>query len=284
MTCLVLHSYSKKYKLLQTYKQKIHMVHNDKKPNDLNSPIINIKNVKKIYNPNTPKSYLALDNISLEIKAGEIFALLGPNGAGKTTLIESICGLVKLSSGEITVNNLDINKDYKAVRKLIGLVPQELYLNPFTTVDYIMRYTPGYFGLKYDPVWTEKILKEFSLWEKRHSKTRQLSGGMKRRLLIARALSSKPKIIFLDEPTAGVDIELRQQLIDFVQKLKNKGLTVILTTHYLEEAEKLADRIGFIKDGKVVTIVKRTDLLKDKNSLEDMYISLVGQNNYEKST
>ena len=260
------------------------MIHNDKKPSGLDSPIINIKNVKKIYNPNTPKSYLALNNISLKIKTGEIFALLGPNGAGKTTLIESICGLVKLSAGEITVNNLDINKDYKAVRKLIGLVPQELYLNPFTTVDYIMRYTPGYFGLKYDPVWTEKILKEFSLWEKRHSKTRQLSGGMKRRLLIARALSSKPKIIFLDEPTAGVDIELRQQLIDFVQKLKNKGLTVILTTHYLEEAEKLADRIGFIKDGKVVTIVKRTDLLKDKNSLEDMYISLVGQNNYEKST
>jgi ABC-2 type transport system ATP-binding protein len=217
--------------------------------------------------------------VTLDVKKGEIFALLGPNGAGKTTLIESICGLVEPSEGSISVGGHDIVTEYKQARALIGLVPQEITLEPFATVMDVMQYTRGYFGKASDDALTESILKRLSLWEKRASNLRQLSGGMKRRVLIARALISEPMVLFLDEPTAGVDVELRRELMDFVQELKESGITIILTTHYLEEAERLADRVGLINNGVLEFVKTKDELLAEHNgkSLEDIYIKLVGK-------
>jgi len=237
--------------------------------------IIEVKNISKTY----ASGHKALKSIDLSIKKGEIFALLGPNGAGKTTLIESVCGLVEPSKGDISVGGYDIKKEYKKARALIGLVPQELNLEAFTTVHDTLRYTRGYFGLPQDEVLVEKVLKRLSLWEKQGSNLRTLSGGMKRRVLIARALISEPKVLFLDEPTAGVDVELRRELMDFVQELKEEGMTIILTTHYLEEAERLADRVGLIQDGVLQFVKTKDDLLAEHGgkSLEDVYMLLMAK-------
>ena len=242
--------------------------------------MIEIRNLTKVY----PNGHEALKDIKLTIKKGEIFALLGPNGAGKTTLIESICGLVEPSEGSISVSGYDIKTEYKHARALIGLVPQELTLEAFATVQDTLRYTRGYFGLSQDKEFIEKILKRLSLWDKRESNLRSLSGGMKRRVLIARALISEPKVLFLDEPTAGVDVELRRELMDFVQELKEEGMTIILTTHYLEEAERLADRVGLISNGMLEFVKSKDDLLAeyDNKSLEDVYMLLMAKSKNNK--
>ena len=234
---------------------------------------IEIKNLTKVY----VDGHKALSGVNLTIKRGEIFALLGPNGAGKTTLIESVCGLVEPSSGSIIVGGFDIKNDYKQARSLVGLVPQELNLEAFATVCDTLRYTRGYFNLPQDDTLVEKILKRLSLWEKKDINLRDLSGGMKRRVLIARALISEPKILFLDEPTAGVDVKLRRELMDFVQELKDEGMTIILTTHYLEEAERLADRVGLIQDSILRFVKNKDELLQEYSgqSLEDIYMKLV---------
>jgi ABC-2 type transport system ATP-binding protein len=198
----------------------------------------------------------------LNIKKGEIFAMLGPNGAGKTTLISIICGIVTPSSGKVTVDNFDIIDDYRETRARIGIVPQELTLEQFETVFNNVSYSRGLYGKKPDPDHIEKILKQLSLWDKKNLILRQLSGGMKRRVLIAKALSHEPDILFLDEPTAGVDVELRQEMWKVVESLRDTGVTIILTTHYIEEAEAIADRIGVINQGEIIVIEKTEELLK----------------------
>ena len=203
----------------------------------MSSNQINIKNLSKIYD----NGFEALKNINLNIKKGEIFAMLGPNGAGKTTLISIICGIVRPSSGNVSVDNFDIVKDYRETRSKIGLVPQELTLEQFETVFNNVSYSRGLYGKKPDPKHIEKVLKDLSLWDKKDLRLRQLSGGMKRRVLIAKALSHEPTILFLDEPTAGVDVELRQDMWKVVESLRKTGVTIILTTHYIEEAEAIAD-------------------------------------------
>jgi ABC-2 type transport system ATP-binding protein len=219
---------------------------------------ISIKNLSKIYK----NGFEALKKINLNIKKGEIFAMLGPNGAGKTTLISIICGIVTPSSGTVTVDDFDIIDDYRETRSRIGLVPQELTLEQFETVFNNVSYSRGLYGKKPDPQHIEKILKQLSLWDKKDQRLRQLSGGMKRRVLIAKALSHEPSILFLDEPTAGVDVELRQDMWKIVEELRQTGVTIILTTHYIEEAEAIADRVGVINQGEIIVVEETKELLK----------------------
>ena len=220
--------------------------------------ILNIKNVTKTYK----NSLKALEDVNLDIKSGEIFALLGPNGAGKSTLINAVCGIVNFDKGSIKVNDLDIIKNYRETRKIVGIVPQELYLESFETVWNNVNYSRGLFGKSKNHVYIEKILKDLSLWDKKDSKIKELSGGMKRRVLIAKALSHEPKILFLDEPTASVDVELRKDMWDVVKKLNKNGVTIILTTHYIEEAEELSDRVAIINDGKIILVEEKNSLIK----------------------
>ena len=218
--------------------------------------IVEIQNVRKAY----ADGFEALKGVSLDIEEGEILALLGPNGAGKTTLISTVCGITKPTSGSISVGGHDVEADYRAARQLIGLVPQEINLEPFEFVINTVRFSRGLFGLKRDDAKIEEILRALSLWDKRNSRNSELSGGMKRRVLIARALAHEPRILFLDEPTAGVDVELRKDMWTLVEKLRQDGVTIILTTHYIEEAEAIADRIGVIAHGDIL-------LVEDKNAL-----------------
>ena len=219
---------------------------------------IAIKGLSKVYD----NGFNALKNINLNIKKGEIFAMLGPNGAGKTTLINIICGIVKLTSGEVKVEEFDIIKDYRETRSRIGLVPQELTLEAFETVFNNVSYSRGLYGKKPNSSYIEKVLKQLSLWDKKDTGLRQLSGGMKRRVLIAKALSHEPSILFLDEPTAGVDVELRQEMWKVVKSLRETGVTIILTTHYIEEAEAIADRVGVINQGEIIIVEQKKELLK----------------------
>ena len=220
--------------------------------------LININNLSKIYD----NGFQALKDINLNIKKGEIFAMLGPNGAGKTTLINIICGIVRPSTGKVSVEEFDIIKDYRETRSRIGLVPQELTLEAFETVFNNVSYSRGLYGKKPNPSHIEKVLKQLSLWDKKDLGLRQLSGGMKRRVLIAKALSHEPSILFLDEPTAGVDVELRKEMWKVVNSLRETGVTIILTTHYIEEAEAIADRIGVINQGELIIVEQKKELLK----------------------
>ena len=222
------------------------------------SEILQISKVSKIYK----NKFQALDNLTLSINEGEIFALLGPNGAGKSTLINTICGILNFDNGDITVNNFDIKKQYRQARSLIGIVPQELNLEAFETVWDNVNYSRGLYGKPSNHLYIEKLLKELSLWEKKDNKLRELSGGMKRRVLIAKALSHEPKILFLDEPTASVDVELRKDMWEVVKRLKKNGVTIILTTHYIEEAEEIADRVGIINNGKIILVDEKENLIK----------------------
>jgi ABC-2 type transport system ATP-binding protein len=206
--------------------------------------------------------FKALDGVDLTIKRGEIFALLGPNGAGKTTLISIVCGIVNATAGTVTADGHDIGRDYRAARRAIGLVPQEIAVDPFEKVMNTVRFSRGLFGKAPSAAHLESVLRDLSLWEKRDSKIMTLSGGMKRRLMIAKALAHEPKILFLDEPTAGVDVELRRNMWELVRKLRAGGTTIILTTHYIEEAEEMADRIGVINKGKLVLVDEKTALLR----------------------
>ena len=220
-------------------------------------PIISVENLSKTY----ASGYEALKSVNLEIRKGEIFALLGPNGAGKTTLINIVCGIVTPSSGKVLVGGHDILSDYRATRSMIGLVPQELTTDAFETVWATVSFSRGLFGKRDDPAHIEKVLKQLSLWDRRHSKIMTLSGGMKRRVLIAKALSHEPQVLFLDEPTAGVDVELRQDMWQVVRDLRASGVTIILTTHYIEEAEDMADRIGVISKGEIILIENKAELM-----------------------
>ena len=219
--------------------------------------MISVKNLNKIY----PDNFYALSNISLDIKQGEVFALLGPNGAGKTTLISSVCGLTKQTSGEIKVSNFDTIKDYKKTRSLIGLVPQEFPLENYESVLNTVNFSRGLFGKKPDENHVKKVLQSLKLWDKKDSPIITLSGGMKRRVLIAKALSHNPKILFLDEPTSGVDIQLRKEMWEMILKLKRSGVTVILTTHYIKEAETIADRIGILNKGELILVENKKNLI-----------------------
>ena len=219
---------------------------------------ISINNLSKVYD----NGFEALKNINLDIKKGEIFAMLGPKGAGKTTLISVICGIVKPSVGKVLVDNFDIISDYRETRSKIGLVPQELTLETFETVFNNVSYSRGLYGKKPDPDHIKKILLQLSLWDKKDLRLQQLSGGMKRRVLIAKALSHEPSILFLDEPTAGVDVELRKDMWQVVEELRKNGVTIILTTHYIEEAEAIADRVGVINQGEIVIVDQTKELLK----------------------
>ncbi len=221
-------------------------------------PVISVSQLSKTY----ASGFIALKSIDLEIRRGEIFALLGPNGAGKTTLISIICGLVNPTAGTVRADGHDIVRDYRAARTLIGLVPQELTADAFETVWATVSFSRGLFGKPADPVYIEKILRDLSLWDKRDSKLMTLSGGMKRRVLIAKALSHEPQILFLDEPTAGVDVELRRDMWEVVRALRDSGVTIILTTHYLEEAEEMADRIGVISRGELILVEEKTELMR----------------------
>jgi len=221
-------------------------------------PIISIANVSKTY----ASGFQALKDIDLDIRRGEIFALLGPNGAGKTTLIGIVCGIVTASAGSVTVDGHDIVTDYRAARALIGLVPQELHTDAFETVWATASYSRGLFGKRKDPAHIEKVLKDLSLWDKKDSQIITLSGGMKRRVLIAKALAHEPQILFLDEPTAGVDVELRKDMWDVVRRLSASGVTIILTTHYIEEAEEMADRVGVINKGEIILVEEKAELMR----------------------
>jgi ABC-2 type transport system ATP-binding protein len=221
-------------------------------------PIISVANLSKIYG----SGFKALNNINLEIASGEIFALLGPNGAGKTTLISIICGIANPTEGKISVGGHDIVRSYRAARSLIGLVPQELHTDAFETVWATVSFSRGLFGKPKNPAHIEKVLKDLSLWDKKDSKIVTLSGGMKRRVMIAKALSHEPKILFLDEPTAGVDVELRKGMWEVVRTLQASGVTIILTTHYIEEAEQMADRIGVINKGEIILVEDKAGLMQ----------------------
>jgi ABC-2 type transport system ATP-binding protein len=222
------------------------------------SSVISISGVSKTYATGVP----ALKAVDLDIRRGEIFALLGPNGAGKTTLISIVCGIVNRSTGTVTVDGHDISTDYRAARGLIGLVPQELTVESFETVRSVLAFSRGLFGKPADPAFVEKVLRDLSLWDKRDAKIITLSGGMKRRVLIAKALAHEPKILFLDEPTAGVDVELRKDMWALVRRLRDSGVTIILTTHYIEEAEEMADRVGVIDKGEIVLVEDKTELMR----------------------
>lgn len=219
---------------------------------------ISIKNLSKVYDD----GFKALDNVDLEIRNGEILALLGPNGAGKTTLISTICGIVNPSSGSVSVRGHDIISDFRAARSLIGLVPQELHTDAFETVWATVSYSRGLFGKKPKPNLIEQILRDLTLWDKKDTPIMALSGGMKRRVMIAKALSHEPQILFLDEPTAGVDVELRKDMWALVNRLRESGVTIILTTHYIEEAEEIADRVGVINKGRLLLVEEKTELMR----------------------
>jgi ABC-2 type transport system ATP-binding protein len=219
--------------------------------------IISVSNVSKTY----ASGFAALKGVNLDIERSEIFALLGPNGAGKTTLISIICGIANPSGGHVTVNGHDIAADYRAARAMIGLVPQELTTDAFETVWNTVSFSRGLFGKPKNPKHIEKVLKELSLWDKRDSKIMTLSGGMKRRVMIAKALSHEPQVLFLDEPTAGVDVELRKAMWELVRALRSAGVTIILTTHYIDEAEEMADRIGVINHGEIILIEDKAELM-----------------------
>ncbi|PWQ97819.1 ABC transporter ATP-binding protein [Leucothrix pacifica] len=233
------------------------------------SVIISIKDLSKTYD----SGHQALKSVNLEIERGEILALLGPNGAGKTTMISIICGLVSPTEGTVTVDGNDIIKDYRLTRKDIGLVPQELSLGAFDLVWDTVNFSRGLFGKKPDHAYIEQLLKDLSLWDKKDSELMTLSGGMKRRVLIAKALSHEPKILFLDEPTAGVDVELRKDMWKIVNKLRESGVTIILTTHYIEEAEEIADRVGVIAKGELL-LIEDKDTLMHKMGEKQMTIEL----------
>jgi len=220
-------------------------------------PDISVKHLNKTYGD----GFRALKDINLDIESGEIFALLGPNGAGKTTLISIICGIVNLSSGVVKAAGYDIIRDYRQARQSIGLVPQELNTDSFETVWDTVSFSRGLFGKAPSPAHIEQVLRDLSLWDKRNNRIMSLSGGMKRRVMIAKALSHEPKILFLDEPTAGVDVELRRDMWNMVRKLRENGVTIILTTHYIEEAEEMADRIGVIRDGEIILVEEKTSLM-----------------------
>ncbi|WP_233575594.1 ABC transporter ATP-binding protein [Noviherbaspirillum saxi] len=221
-------------------------------------PVIAVDSLTKTY----ASGFKALNSVNLQIRRGEIFALLGPNGAGKTTLISIICGIVNASSGKVVADGHDIARDYRAARKKIGLVPQELSTDAFETVWDTVKFSRGLFGKAPNDAYLEKVLKDLSLWAKRDSKIMTLSGGMKRRVMIAKALSHEPTILFLDEPTAGVDVELRRDMWDMVRRLRESGVTIILTTHYIEEAEEMADRIGVINKGEILLVEEKTALMQ----------------------
>ncbi|RCV87374.1 ABC transporter ATP-binding protein [Billgrantia montanilacus] len=222
------------------------------------SPMIQVEQLDKVFDG----GFQALKNVSLEIQRGEIFALLGPNGAGKTTLISVICGLVRASSGSVKVDGHDNVADYRQARAMIGLVPQELTNEAFTTVWDTVSFSRGLFGKPKNPAHIENVLRALTLWEKRNNRLLELSGGMKRRVLIAKALAHEPKVLFLDEPTAGVDVELRREMWEVVRQLRDQGVTIILTTHYIEEAEEMADRIGVILRGELVLVEEKAALMR----------------------
>jgi len=215
--------------------------------------VISIKGLEKTY----ASGLKALKPVDLDIARGEIFALLGPNGAGKTTMISIICGIVRPSAGTVTVDGFDIGRDYRQTRRRIGLVPQELHTDSFETVWATVSFSRGLFGYAPNPAHIEKVLRDLSLWEKRKAKIMELSGGMKRRVMIAKALSHEPEILFLDEPTAGVDVELRRDMWELVRRLRQSGVTIILTTHYIEEAEEMADRVGVINKGELILVEEK---------------------------
>ncbi|KAI96452.1 multidrug ABC transporter ATP-binding protein, partial [Rhodomicrobium udaipurense JA643] len=221
-------------------------------------PIIAVSNVSKTY----ASGLVALKGVSLDIAPGEIFALLGPNGAGKTTLISIICGIVNASGGTVTVGGHDNVTDYRAARSLIGLVPQELATDTFEQVWATVSFSRGLFGKAPNPAFIDQVLKDLSLYDRRYSKIMTLSGGMKRRVMIAKALAHEPQILFLDEPTAGVDVELRRSMWELIRKLREAGVTIILTTHYIEEAEEMADRIGVINKGEIVLVEEKVELIR----------------------
>ena len=232
-------------------------------------PIISVAQLNKTYDSGT----IALDSVDLDIKAGEILALLGPNGAGKTTLISMICGLLSHTSGHVKVGGYDVVADYRKARSLIGLVPQEVMLEPFETVDNTVRFSRGLFGYPPDAEVIETVLRQLSLWDKRDTQIKELSGGMKRRVLIAKALSHHPKVLFLDEPTAGVDVELRKDMWNVVADLKAQGVTILLTTHYIEEAEAIADRVAVIAKGQIL-LVEDKDALMKRMGTKELHIQL----------
>jgi len=231
--------------------------------------IVEINDLQKTYDG----GFQALKGVSLEIGEGEILALLGPNGAGKTTLISVLCGLVSPTGGQARIGGYDIVSDYRKARQLVGLVPQEISLEPFTKVIDAVRFSRGLFGLERDDAKIEDILKQLSLWDKRNNRTMQLSGGMKRRVLIAKALAHEPRVLFLDEPSAGVDVELRRDMWELVAKLKSDGVTIILTTHYIEEAEAIADRIGVINKGALLLVENKAALM-ERMGRKELRISL----------
>jgi len=222
------------------------------------TPVISVRNLSKRY----ATGFTALKDVDLDIRRGEIFALLGPNGAGKTTLISIVCGIVNATSGTVEVDGKDIVRDYRATRALIGLVPQELTTDAFETPLGALALSRGLFGKPADPAYVEKVLRDLSLWDRRHSRIMTLSGGMKRRLLIGKALAHQPSILFLDEPTAGVDVELRRDMWRLVHELREGGVTIILTTHYIEEAEEMADRVGVIRKGEIILVEDKVALMR----------------------
>lgn len=222
------------------------------------SAILQVENLRKTYDG----GFEALKGVSLDIQDGEILALLGPNGAGKTTLISTICGINRPSAGKVTVGGHDVQKDYRAARQMIGLVPQEIALEPFEAVLNTVRFSRGLFGKKPDEAYLEQVMRKLSLWDKKDTQVRELSGGMKRRVLIAKALSHEPRVLFLDEPTAGVDVELRKDMWNVVSALKADGVTIILTTHYIEEAEAIADRVGIINRGEIKLVEDKASLMQ----------------------
>ena len=222
------------------------------------SPMISIAGVTKRYK----SGLLALDSVDLAVARGEIFALLGPNGAGKTTLIGVVCGAVTMTAGRILIDGHDVVRDFRAARRIVGLVPQEIALDIFTTVLKAVTFSRGLYGRAADPAFIERLLNDLSLWEKRDTRIVELSGGMKRRVMIAKALAHEPDVLFLDEPTAGVDVNLRRDMWALVRRLRDEGVTVILTTHYIEEAEEMADRVGVINHGKIVLVEEKTALIR----------------------
>ena len=240
----------------------------------MTEPVVQIKGLTKRYG-----ALLALDGVDLEIQAGEIFGLLGPNGAGKTTLIQVVTGLARATSGQVRVLGRDVVKDYRFTRRNVGLVPQEINFDPFFTVEESLRFQAGYFGVRLTEARLTELLTALDLTAKRGASARALSGGMRRRLLIAKALVHEPRVLFLDEPTAGVDVELRRALWAYVRTLRDRGTTVVLTTHYLEEAEALADRIGIIDRGRLRLVEEKSALLARSagRSLEQIYVELVGR-------
>ncbi len=240
----------------------------------MTEPVVQIKGLTKRYG-----ALLALDGVDLEIQAGEIYGLLGPNGAGKTTLIQVVTGLARATSGQVRVLGRDVVKDYRFTRRNVGLVPQEINFDPFFTVEESLRFQAGYFGVRLTEARLTELLTALDLTAKRGASARALSGGMRRRLLIAKALVHEPRVLFLDEPTAGVDVELRRALWAYVRTLRDRGTTVVLTTHYLEEAEALADRIGIIDRGRLRLVEEKSALLARSagRSLEQIYVELVGR-------